>query len=128
MNSLLIDMLSIIKNGYHLKKKQVKIYKFNNFSLNVLNFLYRNGYILTYNFDNTQNCINIFLKYYKGKAAFSTLYLISKVHKNIYVNVDLLSKYQNSLGTFVISTSKGILNLEQALKLNIGGKLLFYIF
>lgn len=128
MNILLIQMLFIIKNGYHLKKKHVKIYKFNNFSLNVLNFLYKNGYILTYNFDSNTNCINIFLKYYRGKSAFSTLYIISKVHKNVYVTVDLLAKYQNNLGTFVISTSKGILSLEQALKLNIGGKLLFYIF
>lgn len=128
MNILLNQMLLMLKSGYSLKKKFIKIYKFNNLCLNVLYFLYKEGYILCYNYDNLNCCFYIFLKYNNNLGAFHNLFLYSKFKNKIYINYNLLKNYQSNMGMYVLSTSKGILSVNEAIEKKTGGVLLFFIF
>jgi small subunit ribosomal protein S8 len=124
------DSLIRIKNGYKLNFDSVFILKSKKI-IKVLDILYLEGYIRGYSFDPLDIYkIKVLLKYSGfGEGSFRKIKVISVSSKRVYVSVDTLFNLnlKKSLGCFILSTSKGILSLNDALKYNIGGELLCYV-
>ena len=120
----LSNLFSKIKNGYLAKKSKIVQQKSKQ-SISILNILVKEGFIKSYKI-NSNNQIDIYLKYKKNKAVISDIKRLSKPGKRLYITNKNL--YKKKTGFFLISTSIGILTNLQAKKLNIGGELICKIF
>lgn len=120
LTQLTSELNKILKNN----KKQLYIkVNCNKYISNILNILISHGYINGYQI--VQNTIYIFPKYYKGELAFHYIKRYSKPSLRKYVKSNDLSS--TTYGTYILSTSKGILPHTVAKRMKIGGELLMYI-
>jgi len=92
----------------------------------ILKFLFKGNFIKTY-FTFKQHFI-VFLKF-KSTSILKKIEIVSLPSKKIYINLYKLRSliYKNRTSFFLLSTSKGILSSDDALKLNIAGEILFKI-
>lgn len=118
-------MFSNIKNA-QLANKTMLFQRKNHICFLFLNVLWDEGYILGF-----QKSIllsqhyEIYLKYNKLNNLFknySNIIILYKSKDNIYLNVKQLWKIKLTTETLIVSTSKGLLNLNTCRKYNIGGK------
>ena len=123
------DSLIRIKNGYKLKFGFVLVLKSKRI-INFLDVLYLEGFIRGYSLSAEKNKIKVLLKYTDGnKKVLRETKNISKSGKRTYVSVKnlwLLDSISKN-GCFILSTSKGMMSSNRALKENIGGELLCYV-
>jgi len=126
----LSDTYIRIKNGYILNSKFVWVIKSKQV-VNILSILYLEGFIRSYSFDSNQpNKIKVDLKYSSdGQGAVRNIKGISKSSRRVYTSNKTLWGLcsKNSLGCFILSTSKGVMSSKEALKINVGGELLCYV-
>jgi small subunit ribosomal protein S8 len=66
------------------------------------------------------------LKYQSNQKIFNNMMLLSKA--NAYKQSKAIKRYQNGLGLYVLSTSKGVMTNYRASKLKLGGVMLIRIF
>ena len=130
-NSVLVDTLVRIKNGYRGNLKSVLAIKSKKI-IPVLDVLYSEGFIRGYNNDFIDSKkIKILLKYTKeGNSSLKDIRIVSKSGSRVYAKVEDLWQLISSegLGCFILSTSsKGVISLKDALKYNVGGELLCYV-
>ena len=122
---LLVRMLANIKNSQNIYSLQTTCLK-NNLCRNVLNKLEILGFIRGYS--ELDNKFIIFLKYYKSSMSISRISLISKPGRIVFFSyLNLLKLKDYKFRVVLISTNLGILTLEEALKFQIGGNLLFFL-
>ena len=125
--NLLNDTYARIKNAYKLHLDQVFVLKSKK-TVKVLDVLYLEGFIRGYSVNSSKpNNIAVFLKYSSnGESVIKNIWGISKPGKGVYASVpELWSLYKKSgMCCYIVSTSKGVVSLSQALQLNVGGKLL----
>lgn len=130
VTNILSDTYVRIKNGYKLHLKEVLVLKSNKV-ISVLDVLYLEGFIRGYVIDSCeQNKIKVLLKYsLEGEACLKNIIGVSKSCKRVYLNTNSLwSLYSKSnISCFILSTSKGVVSLNKALYLNVGGELLCYV-
>ncbi len=128
--NLLSDTISIIKNGQSSYMSKVSI-PFSKFIYNFLLVLQDEGYIKDVQVQEVTNVIKrivVTLKYYRGKSVISDFKVVSKPSKRIYWSVQDFKSFYGGLGLFVISTSRGVLPINQAREQNVGGEVLCGIF
>ena len=67
---------------------------------------------------------------FSGKKVINTFRLFSKPSRRIYENVNELKKRYsyNPYALCIVSTSKGVMKIDEAVKNNIGGEVLCEIF
>jgi len=113
----------ILSQKHH--KEYFMIKKTKNIEI-ILKFLFKENFIKTY--FNFKGHFIIFLKF-RPISIFKNIEIISIPSKKVYVDLYKLKSiiYKNESSFFLLSTSKGILSSDQALKLNIAGELLFKI-
>jgi small subunit ribosomal protein S8 len=70
--------------------------------------------------------ITVLLKYQSNQKIFNNMMLLSKA--NAYKQSKAIKRYQNGLGLYVLSTSKGVMTNYRASKLKLGGVMLIRIF
>ena len=116
----LSNLFSKIKNGYLAKKTKI-IHQNSKQTINILNIFLKEGFIKSYKI-NSQNQLEIYLKYQRNIAVISEIIRLSKPGKRLYINNKDL--YKKKFGFYIISTSQGILTHLQAKKLNVGGELI----
>jgi ribosomal protein S8 len=77
---------------------------------------------------NNFNFIKINLFFYKNKSISSTIKIISKPTKVFLISYESLKLLNKKCGSsiFLISTSKGVMSHNDAIKLKIGGFLLLF--
>jgi small subunit ribosomal protein S8 len=121
---ILSNLFSKIKNG-HLAKKSKIIQQYSKQTINILNILIKEGFIKSYKL-NSNNQIDVYLKYKNNKAVIKEIIRLSKPGKRLYIKNKEL--YVKKRGLLIISTSMGILTDLQAKKLNVGGELICRIF
>ena len=120
----LSNLFSKIKNASLAKKTKIVQTKSKQ-NINILNILIKEGFIKSYKI-NSNNQLDIYLKYKKNNAVITEIKRLSKPGKRLYItNKDL---YKKKRGLYIISTSLGILTDLQAKKLNVGGELICKIF
>jgi len=132
-NDLVSDMLTRIRNACLARHNFARV-RYSKVNLSILKVLQGEGYIKSFEIEEQEKTVKIFLKY-KGwwikKPLFSTIRRISKQgqrvfcgYKNFQKLIDVL-KYQQ--GTAIISTSSGIMNHKKATQLKKGGEIICYI-
>jgi len=89
--------------------------------LKVLSFLYKQGLIRGYTQNETR--VNVYLKYTDSavKPVIRHIQPISVKGRPFHANLKMLEKLIHSNETFVISTSKGLLTLKDAVENQVGG-------
>jgi small subunit ribosomal protein S8 len=131
VTNALSDTYSRIKNGYKLNSVSVFALKSKKV-VGMLDILLLEGFIRGYSFNPLeQNKIKILLKYTsEGHCSLQVIKGISRAGYKVYVtNEDLWNIHlKSSTSCFILSTSKGVISSKQALKYNLGGELLCYVF
>jgi small subunit ribosomal protein S8 len=122
------NLLTIIRNGVQVKKETVDI-PASKLAGKMLEIFKVDGYIEDFRLmkDTVQGTYKVYLKYQAQKPTIVGLKRISKPGLRVYSKSDKIPRVLNGMGTAVISTSKGIMNDQEARKQNMGGEVLCYI-
>lgn len=125
------DYLTRIRNAQMAKHRVVEI-PASNLRKGVTEILFNQGYILSYKFedDNKQGKIKIALKYHpKTKVpAIKKIERISTPGLRKYTSANDMPRVLNGLGIAIISTSKGIMTNKEAVRQNVGGEIICYVY
>jgi small subunit ribosomal protein S8 len=123
MNSRYIGPLNYSINSY---KTNICLH-LNNQTKELCKTLYRNGLISSYSISKKKRLINVFCLYNYNTQAFYFIKQISKPGRKIYIGYKELKKlycdkFNNNL--LILSTNKGYLTNEEALRYKVGGEVL----
>ncbi|QJC30003.1 30S ribosomal protein S8 [Enterobacteriaceae endosymbiont of Plateumaris sericea] len=121
------DMLTRIRNG-QLSKKLKIIMQYSKIKQSIAIVLKNEGYIKNYKIiKNNISKLEIYLKYFKGKAVIEKIQCVSRPGLRIYQRKNNLPQVMAGLGIAIISTSKGIMTDYNARNYGIGGEIICYI-
>ena len=129
-NDSLSDMLARIKNA-HLARKSFTSCLKSKLNMNVLAVLKDEGYIRDYKDIEIRegiNSIKIDLKYHNGTPVIKKINRVSKPGIRVYSKISELSKPYGGLGIAILSTPKGVMSDQNAIKDNVGGEVLCEVF
>ena len=121
MKYYLFNMFTAIRNGQIAKKNVIYQRNVKNCE-NFLKVLWNEGFIIGYEYSKDNKQIKIVLKYLNNKPAINSIKLITKPSKRVYYSLKQLWKINPSSGLIILSTTKGILSLENCKKLGVGGE------
>ena len=131
MTDPIADFLTRVRNAIKAGHKVVEV-PASGLKKDITRILYEKGYILSYKFidDGVQGKIKIALKYNpKSKLpAIKSIQRVSRPGLRKYAGVDELPRVLNGLGIAILSTSKGLMTEKEAVKENIGGEVLCYVY
>jgi len=120
-------MVVSIKNA-QLARKAYTYQTKKNICESVLNVLWDEGYILGYKISKSYpNHIKIFFKYKNGKPVINSIKMLSKPSLKFYYSLKQLWKLDSSKGVLIISTTKGLMSLNDCKKYNLGGEPLIIV-
>ena len=89
--------------------------------------LEKTGYIRSYKVvrDGKQGIMRLYLSYdQSGAPAFTAIERRSKPGRRYYVAKEKIPSVRSGFGVAILSTSKGVMSGDQAIKENLGGELL----
>jgi small subunit ribosomal protein S8 len=96
--------------------------------IDFLNILWNEGYILGYKVCNSDsNLLKIFFKYKNENSIINSLKLISKPSRPIFYSLSQLYNIDSKKNLLILSTSKGLMTINECKQAQIGGKLLLLI-
>ena len=126
------DYLTRVRNGIKANHRIVDV-PASNLKKAMTKVLFDNGYILNYKFDEEsgpQGTIKIALKYHPSTklSAIQQLRRVSKPGMRQYRGKEELPRVLYGLGIAIVSTSKGVMTGKQAVKNNVGGELLCFVY
>ncbi len=126
------DYLTRIRNAQQANHRIVEI-PGSKMKRSITEILYDQGYILKYKFDDTDNgqgVIKIALKYDKQTKipVIKKLGRISRPGLRKFVPVAEIPRIINGLGIAIMSTSRGVMIGKEAVKQNVGGELICYVY
>ena len=131
MTDPISDMLTRIRNGQKARLSLVDI-PYSKIKEKILVVLVQEGYIescsQTEDKKSKFNCLQVKLKYLDGVPVIRKIDRVSKPGRRVYSSCDEISHYYGGLGSYVISTSKGILSDFDARKQRLGGEILCKLF
>lgn len=126
------DYLTRLRNGMQANHRVVEI-PASNLKKRMTELLYKNGYILKYKFedtDNKQGVIKVALKYdpVTKLPTIKKLIRASKPGLRKYVNSEELPRVINGLGIAILSTSSGVMTDKEAKEKKVGGEVICYVY
>jgi small subunit ribosomal protein S8 len=128
---LIGNMLSAIHNKNAFYNEPVVV-EYNTLCESVLNILKDNGYIKDFKVisNNNKKSIEVYLRVFGDKSVINSFKLLSTPGRRLYVDLAEL-KYKYSFNPFslvIVSTSKGVMTMKDAISNNVGGQLVCEIF
>ena len=120
------DMLTTIRNANQKFKEKVDIPS-SKMKCEIARMLKENGFIANFKNieDRKQGILRIYLKYSPSKErVIKGITRISRPGLRVYRSWNEIPKIYGGLGTIFLSTSKGLINDEQARMQKVGGELL----
>lgn len=126
------DFLTRIRNASLAGHKIVDIPS-SKIKYEITKILFDQGYVLSYKHEETKNGqgnIKIALKYnsQSNEPIIKKIHRISTPGLRKYSGSNQVPRILNGLGISIISTSKGLMTGKQAVKENLGGELLCYVY
>ena len=125
------DFLTRIRNASSAGSKVVEI-PGSNVKRAMTEILFDQGYILNFKFedDDKQGIIKIALKYNQSTKvpAITKIQRASRPGLRKYNGSNAMPRVLNGLGVAIVSTSKGVITVKQAKKMNVGGEVLCYVY
>jgi len=131
-NDAVADLLIRIKNSYMVRKKVIEVDYFG-LGGEILRILKSNKFIKDFRVkevpfarkkDKTRKVFEIELLYLKRKAVLDGVERVSKCGVRMYEGKDDLKKYLSKVGIYIVSTSKGVMSLGEAIKAGSGGEVI----
>ena len=129
-NHLISALVISVNNAGAVNKSIVNI-PYSNVVSGILEILAKEGFIAKYEvYEKNPNVryIKVFLKYVRGQHSIKDFQIVSKPGKRTYTSPKSLLPYYDSLGFYILSTSKGVVTDAEARTLNVGGEILCKIF
>ena len=120
------DMIARIRNGQMRLHNKIEM-PASSFKGKILELLKREGFILNYTLDLTEEKktkYTIDLKYNSGSPVIRNIERISKPGRRFYSSAESIPKIQNGLGIAIVSTPKGVMTDAEARKANVGGEII----
>ena len=129
INDLVSDSLTRIRNA-GMRRLPVTTLVHSKSVEAVANILVEKGYIDSCNVieDGVKKTIKVVLKYDEnGRTVINEMKRVSKPGRRVYKGCDEIKRFKNGYGTYVVSTSKGVLSNDDAHKQKVGGEVLVSI-
>lgn len=125
INDIVADGITRIRNAA-TRKLDVTTLVHSKLIESVVGILKDKGYVDNYKvLGENIKTIKVVLKYDDNDTSVvNELKKISKPGRRVYKPCDEIKSFKNGYGTFIISTSKGVLSNDAAYKLGIGGEVL----
>lgn len=126
MKKKLINFFIAIKIASLYKKEFIYI-AFNKQFWHILNFLYKEGFILSFKIEKNLFRYKIFLRFFLSTTPLCDIKILSTSSKKKffkYTDLCCLNEKQLSL---IVSTSKGLLSISDCKRLRVGGKILIQL-
>jgi small subunit ribosomal protein S8 len=128
MTDPIADMLTRIRNAVHARHQRVDV-PASNFKAEIAKILEREGYIQGFKVvteDGTpQPVIRILLKYGpRGENVISGVQRVSRPGRRVYFGRNDVPKVMGGLGTSILTTSRGVMTGQDAVKAGVGGEVL----
>ncbi|NCT55489.1 30S ribosomal protein S8 [bacterium] len=118
----LADLVIQIKNGIMAEKSDVT-FSFSKIKKDVLQVLKNSG--LIEDFTTFKEGPHKFLKVIlPTQGQITDIKIVSKPGRRVYTDVDKLKKTRRSLGIKILTTPKGVISAEEAIKQNVGGEII----
>lgn len=123
------QFISIIKNGYLARKKQVVI-PYSGFKEEIARILIKEGYLekaetVT---DQKKRDLILTLKYLAKKPAIREIKIISRPGLRVYKRIGESKKVLGGLGKKLLTTSSGVMTGEQAYRKKLGGEVILEVY
>ena len=123
------DYLTRIRNASMARHLKVDI-PYSKMKESMTKVLLEEGYIRAYRLLEDDRNIRIALKYTREKRepVIAKIFRISKCGLRKYAKNKRLPRVLNGLGIAIISTSKGIMTNKKAIRENLGGEIICYVY
>lgn len=128
MSYLVGDFVIQVKNAY-LANRNVVTARYSKLSMAVGELLVKNRLLDSVKEESIDDkrMIVATLRYVKRRPALSKVQIISKPSLRVYVGVSGLKKLLREEALSILSTSKGLMTVQDAAKAKLGGEYLFKI-
>ncbi|MEA2240374.1 MAG: small subunit ribosomal protein [Thermoanaerobaculia bacterium] len=127
MTDPIADMLTRIRNGIQSHHERVEL-PASKLKVEIARILKTEGFIRNYNLaqkDEPQGTLRIELKYApNGEPVIHGIERISRPGRRVYRNKLEIPSVLGGLGLAIVSTSKGVLSGQEAVKSGVGGEVL----
>jgi small subunit ribosomal protein S8 len=127
MTDPIADMLTRIRNGIQSHHERVEL-PASKLKVEIARILKSEGFIRNYNLaqkDEPQGTLRIDLKYAaNGEPVIHGIERISRPGRRVYRNKQEIPSVLGGLGLAIVSTSKGVLSGQEAVKSGVGGEVL----
>lgn len=128
MQDPIADMLCRIRNGQSASKVMVEMPS-SKMKVAIAKVLKEEGYLLDYQVqsEGAKPTLQLYLKYYMGKAVIDHISRVSKSGLRRYVGKENLPNVLDGLGIAIMSTSKGVMTAYAARGAGLGGEVICYV-
>jgi small subunit ribosomal protein S8 len=130
MTDPIADLLTRIKNGLRVKKKQITA-PYSKIKVGILKILKEQNLIQGFKVQENgvkKNCI-IYLKYDEdGEPFIEDLKRVSKPGRRVYAGYKDLKPLRGGFAFRIISTSRGLMTDEEARKRKLGGEIICEVY
>ena len=127
MTDPIADMVTRIRNAVHARHQRVDV-PASKFKAEIARILEQEGYIQGFRLidgEATSAAIRIFLKYGpRGENVISGLERVSRPGRRVYLGRESVPKVMGGLGTSILTTSRGVMTGQDAIKAGVGGEVL----
>lgn len=120
------DFLTRVRNAGMAKHDKVDVPS-SNMRAEIASVLKEAGYIRSFKVakDSKQGIMRVYLRYNStGKHFIDKVQRVSRPGKRIYVKANEIPQVRSGFGLSILSTSKGVMSGDAAVKENIGGEIL----
>ena len=124
------DMITRIRNGQMRSHIKIEM-PASSFKGKILEILKREGFIINYTLDQTDDKKIKFLvdlKYNSGSPVINNIERISKPGRRFYSSAQSIPKIKNGFGIAIVSTPKGVMTDTEARKAKVGGEIICKVF
>ncbi len=127
----LSDLFTRLRNGQMARRASIRA-PYSRLSLSVLSVMTERGYLRGVRVVGPEcvraaqhDQLEIFLKYDPhGKGAINEIRRVSKPSRRIYKRIEKLPVSNAGLGTYLLSTSRGVMHCADARRYRVGGEVL----
>ena len=123
------DLITRIRNAGHAKHEKVDIPS-SNLRVGIAAALKDAGYIRTFKVarDGKQGVMRVYLKYTPdGTHMINKIHRVSRPGRRRYVKANEIPQVRSGYGISVLSTNRGVMSGDKAVKENVGGEILLQV-
>lgn len=127
MQDPISDMLTRIRNGVMSMQKEV-VMPSSKMKEAIAKVLLEEGFVSGVNVEGeTKKTLKIQMKYNQRRPVIENLERVSKPSRRLYCGSKEIPMVKDGMGIAILSTPKGILSGRDAMKQNVGGEILCYV-